>query len=370
MALPGAGVRAGLIGGGFIAGVHVAGIRATGAEVVAIASSSADRARVAADELAIPEAAASAAALIEDPRLDVVHICSPHATHAGFARAALVAGRHVVCEKPLAADPADAGELAALAAVAARSGRVAAVPFVYRYHPMVREARSLVAAGTLGPLITIGGAYLQDWRLTVPADGWWSDAAVTGPSRAFADIGSHLVDLLEFVGSDPVVAVDAATRTLRASSPTGRPVTTEDVAIALIRLRSGAIGTLAVSQMAHGHANGLTLELSGELASLAFDQERPEELVLGGERTVVLGRRRELLAPDAARLSRTPAGHPLGYLDAFRAFIADVYAAVAGVPAPGLPAFADAARAARITGAVLASASGSGWVDLEEEEAA
>src|SRR5690606_30833903 len=146
-------------------------------------------------------------------------------TNSAFAAAAIAAGKHVICEKPLATSVADAE---ALVRAAERAGVTATVPFVYRYHPMVREARSRVERGDLGTLLTIGGAYLQDWLLSDRDDDWRVDESFGGPSRAFADIGSHLVDLVEFVTGDPIARLNAVKRTVFSSRAQNRNIATED----------------------------------------------------------------------------------------------------------------------------------------------
>jgi len=354
----------GIIGGGFMAREHSAAARAARADVVGIASSSVEGAQRAAVALGIPRAYASPADLIADEAVDVVHVCTPNSSHAEYALAALAAGKHVVCEKPLAISVGDA-EL--LAARAAETGAVAAVPFVYRFHPMVREARARIARGDAGALLTVRGSYLQDWLLTDTDDDWRVDARAGGPSRAFADIGSHLVDLVEFVGGDRIARLSATTRTVFATRTRHSEIGTEDAVALAVETATGAIGTLLVSQVSPGRKNRLTIELGGSVESIAFDQEHPESLWLGRrEGSELLQRDARSLTPDAARLSVLPAGHPLGYHDAFTAFVSDVYAAVAGHAPDGLPTFADGLRAVRITEAVLEAAAGGGWVELPE----
>ncbi|MEI5583635.1 MULTISPECIES: Gfo/Idh/MocA family protein [unclassified Agromyces] len=356
-------LHAGFIGGGFMAAVHSRAARAARAELVAGASSSPGRAREAAERLGIAEPFESVEALLADPAVDVVHVCTPNSTHAAIARAALEAGKHVICEKPLATSSADA---AALAALAAERGLVAAVPFVYRFHPMAREARARIARGEAGRLVSVHGAYLQDWLAGPDSDDWRVDPALGGPSRAFADIGSHLVDLVEFVTGDRVARLNATTRTVydRRASAT---VATEDLAAVVVEFEGGAIGTLLVSQVAPGRKNGLVVEVAGTDASLRFEQERPEQLWIGGvEASRILERDAARLAPDAARLAIVPSGHPMGYQDAFNAFVADAYAAIAGGTAPdGLPGFDDGLRAVRVTEAVLASAESGDWTEVQ-----
>lgn len=354
--------RAGFVGGGFMAAVHSRAARAARAELVGASSSSPERAAAAAQRLGLGAAFDSLEAMLADPAIEIVHICTPNATHARFARAALEAGKHVICEKPLATTAADAAELVALAEA---KGLVAAVPFVYRFHPMAREARARVASGEAGRLLSVHGAYLQDWLAAPHDDDWRVDRAVGGPSRAFADIGSHLVDLVEFVAGERIVRLNAASRTVYADRATHSGIETEDLVALVIELESGALGTLLVSQVAPGRKNALTIELAGTDASVRFEQERPDTLWLGRtEASSVIERDASRLSADAARLAIVPAGHPMGYQDAFNAFVADAYAAIDGERPDGLPGFSDGLRAARVTEAVLASAGRRDWVEV------
>ncbi|MFB9643346.1 Gfo/Idh/MocA family protein [Agromyces lapidis] len=354
--------RAGFVGGGFMAAVHSRAARAARAELVGAASSSPERAAAAVERLGLGAAFESLEAMLADPAVEVVHICTPNATHAGFARAALEAGKHVICEKPLATTAADAADLVALADA---RGLVAAVPFVYRFHPMAREARARVAAGEAGRLLSVHGAYLQDWLAAPHDDDWRVDRAVGGPSRAFADIGSHLVDLVEFVAGERIVRLNAASRTVYADRATHSGIETEDLVALVVELDSGALGTLLVSQVAPGRKNALSIELAGTDASVRFEQERPDTLWLGRTgASSVIERDASRLSADAARLAIVPAGHPMGYQDAFNAFVADAYAAIDGAAPDGLPSFADGLRAAQVTEAVLASAERRDWVEV------
>ena len=246
----------------------------------------------------------------------------------------------------------------------------------------MREARARIAAGSLGPGHLIHGGYLQDGLSTAEDDNWRVDSELGGPSRAFADIGSHWCDLVEFISGDRIAAICAQTsrvfgeRAERGSArafeaaATGdsgkrRAVSTEDAVTALFRTASGARGTLIVSQISPGRKNHLHVELACAEASVRFEQEHPETLWLGRrEHTETVWRDPAALVPDAARLAIVPAGHPQGYLDCFDLFVADSYAAIAGSAPDGLPTFADGARSARIIDAVLASAETGGWVEL------
>ncbi len=351
-----------VVGGGFMATVHSRAARAARARLRGLVSSSPERSQYAATDLGFERAYASLGELVSDRELDVVHVTTPNALHADQVLAVLRAGLHVVCEKPLATSAVDARSLVH---AADEAGLVGTVPFVYRYHPMVREARALVAAGEIGEILTIDAAYLQDWLLSAGDANWRATGTAGGRSRAFADIGSHLVDLLEFVTGDRIVRLSARTRTVFAERG-GRPVANEDLAALLVEFAAGSLGSLLVSQMAAGRKNGLVFELHGSHRAVRFEQENPETLWIGDRASsTVRLREAATLHPDAARLSIVPSGHPMGYQDAFDGFVRDAYAAIGGARPDGLPTFRDGLRAALVTEAVLSSAAGAGaWTTV------
>jgi predicted dehydrogenase len=355
-------VRFGIVGTGFMARVHAHAVRSAGGVVTCVAGSSPERAHRAAPELQAQRAAGSLEELVEADDVDVVSVCTPNHLHVEMAERALTAGKHVVCEKPLALTAADAEQLVASAA---RAGVVHAVPFVYRYYPMVREARARIASGEAGRLWLLHGSYLQDWLAPAATTNWRVDPARAGVSRAFADIGVHWCDLMEFVTGHRIAALTATTaRAHDARGDDGRPVATEDGACLLFRTDQGATGSVLVSQVSPGRKNALSFSFDGTEASFAFHQERPETLWVGGTaEDRVVHRDPAHLSSDAARLAVLPPGHPQGYQDCFNGFMTDVVAAVRGAELPGLPTFADGARAAHVTDAVVASAAGGGWVE-------
>jgi predicted dehydrogenase len=380
-------LRVGIAGAGFIGAVHARSARLAGARVAGVAASTPESAQRAADRLGASKAYASAEALVADPAIDVVHICTPNHLHAPLAHAALAAGKHVVCEKPLATTAAEAE---ALDDAARAAGRVAAVPFVYRYYPTVREARARVASGALGAVHLVHGVYLQDWLLSAEDHNWRVDPGLGGASRAFADIGSHWCDLAEFVTGHRITRLAARTHTAvpeRRDGPARaafaaagdgddggaralRPVATEDVALLQFETDGGAMGSLVVSQVSAGRKNALRLEVDAADGALAFDQEEPEALWWGRRAHATLLRRDPAtLSPEAARLATLPPGHPQGYADCFDLFVADVYAAIGdgdgdAAEPDGLPRFADGVRAARLTETVIASAREQQWIDV------
>ncbi|MFD7157462.1 Gfo/Idh/MocA family protein [Kribbella sp. NPDC059898] len=357
-------LRVGIVGGGFMGQVHGRSALVSGATVVGVVGSSPAKAEAAAEATGAERGFATLDDLLAAD-VDVVHVCTPNNTHREVTLKALAAGKHVVCEKPLATSVQDAG---GLQAAAADAGLVGAVPFVYRYHPMVRELRARIAAGEAGLITSLHGSYLQDWLAGADDQNWRVDDTTGGPSRTFADIGSHWCDLAEFVTGDRIAAISAQLRTVRAERG-GVQVRTEDLATAQFRTEAGVVGTIVVSQVAAGRKNRLYLEVSGTESSFGFDQEDPDRLWVGHRAgSQLLTRDPETLSPDAARVNRLPAGHAQGYQDAFDSFVADSYAAVLGETPVGLPDFAAGARSARVVDAVLRSAANdSAWTTVDNQ---
>jgi predicted dehydrogenase len=372
-------VRAAVIGAGFIGPQHVDAIRRTGyAEVVTLVDVTPERSRTASACLGIESDLVSPEQVFAHPDVDVIHVCTPNATHVDFATRALEAGKHVVVEKPLSDR---ASEASALAALARDRGRHGMVTFTYRGYPMVRRARAMIAAGELGAPRLAHGSYLQDW-LSEPTDyNWRLEAAHAGRSRAVADIGMHWFDTTEFVSGLAVEAVladlatiipervrpIAATATFGGAAGDGDRVaiTTEDVAMLLVRFQGGARGTVTVSQVSPGHKNDLEIEVAGSTASLRWRQESPERLWVGtraDSRTLVRGPgTQEAGVPDL------PPGHPEGWGEALRDLFRPFYRAVSlGVPPQDLPTDTyptlDAGRrAVAFVEAVLASHASGRW---------
>ncbi|MHA7220967.1 Gfo/Idh/MocA family protein [Arthrobacter sp. RHLT1-20] len=355
-------LRAGFIGSGFMTGIHARAVRAVGAIPAGVASSTPESAEAASVRLGLGPAFSSVEQLLADDSIDVVHICTPNTTHAELTEAAIRAGKHVICEKPLATSAADGARLTRLAADA---DAVGVVPFVYRFHPMVREARSRVRNGQAGRILSVQGSYLQDWLLSSEDNDWRVDEKLGGPSRAFADIGSHLCDLIEFVLDDRIQHLTALTRTVFRQRGSTTEVKTEDIVSVLFETRKGTVGTLMISQVAPGRKNRLALEIGAMAESLFFDQENPELLWVGRRGGAqLLQRDAAVLDPAAAKYSVVPPGHPQGYQDAFNALMGDAYAAMDGRVPDGLPVFADGYRSAVLTEAILESNARRTWVEV------
>lgn len=367
-------IGVGVIGVGFAGRIHARSALLAGGRLAGVVGSTPERTRAIAGQLGDCRAFLSAQELIADPSVEVVHVCTPNHLHAGLAEAALRAGKHVVCEKPLTVDLPSAERLVTLAE---SSGLVATVPFVYRFYPLVRTARDRVHGGDLGTLRLIHGTYLQDWLMAAGDYNWRVDPLEGGPSRAFADIGSHWCDLVEFVTGQRITRLCARLSTFldeRFAAP-GRVsfsatldegervgVNTEDAALVLFETDGGAVGSVVVSQVSPGRKNRLWFEVDGSRHSVAFDQEQPETLWIGGRDESGLVARGAPGAGDASRsFDMLPAGHPRGYHDCFDAFVADTYRAVRGEVPEGLPLFSDGLRAVRVTEAVLTSARTGTW---------
>ncbi len=371
-------LRIAIAGTGFIGAVHARSARLAGARLVGVSASTPERSDAAARALGAERAFESSEVLVESADVDVVHICTPNHLHLPLAEAALAAGKHVICEKPLATDLAGAKQLVDAAAAA---GTAAAVPFVYRYYPTVREARDRVRTGATGPVRLVHGTYLQDWLTDPEDDNWRVDAALGGASRAFGDIGSHWCDLAEFITGQRITRLSARTLTavperLHAEHTVAfarangagekRAVDTEDAAVVQFETDGGAVGSTVISQISPGRKNRIWIEVDGAQEAVRFSQEEPETL-WSGRRSGATLVPRDLagMGPDATRLSFLPAGHPQGYADCFDAFVAEAHAAARGeAPAEGMPLFADGLRSAQIVDAVMTSAREQRWVDV------
>ena len=375
-------IGAAVVGTGFIGVVHVEALRRLGVQVHGVVGSSQDRAKVRSRELGLPPAYESFKAMLADPRVEVVHITSPNHLHHEHASAALRAGKHVVCEKPLAMTPAQSAELLQLAE---QSGRVHAVNFNLRFYPLCRHVRGLVKQGELGDIRLISGHYLQDWLLLDTDWNWRLEPELGGELRAVADIGSHWMDLTTFLAGKRITSVmaDLATFIKTRRQPAGpvetfttdhggktvaREIHTEDSAMILLRYEDETRGALTVSQVSPGRKNSLVFEIDGSTSAAAWNSERPDELWLGhrGRPNEILLRDPALLNEDARAATSLPGGHAEGFADTFKALYAAVYRAVAeGKPGEGYPTFADGHDEMLVCDAVARSSRERRWVDVE-----
>jgi predicted dehydrogenase len=374
-------IRAAVAGTGFIGVVHVEALRRLGVEVTGIVGSSYERAAEKAAAENLPDPYESFEAMLADERVDVVHLATPNHLHDAQVRAVLAAGKHVVCEKPLAMTSAQTGELLELARA---SGLVHAVNFNQRFYPKNLHARAVVRAGELGSVRLVTGGFLQDWLLYDTDWSWRLEPELGGGLRVVGDIGSHWLDLTSFLIGRRVEAVmaDLATFMPVRRQPVGRvetftsgaaaetverEITTEDAAGLLVRYEGGARGIAALSQVSAGRKNHLNWEINGAEASAAWRAERPEELWIGrrDQPSELLLRDPGQLAPHAAAHTSMPAGHAEGFGETFRELYRAVYRAVAaGAPPaePDYPTFADGHEQALIADAIARSNAEGRWV--------
>jgi predicted dehydrogenase len=352
--------RAGLIGAGRIADLHATGLRAAGIALAGVVASTPDRSAAAADRLAAGRPYATVEDLVTAPDIDVVHVASPSAFHAQHLELALEAGKPVVCEKPMTTSLADAERLVDLAE---RRGAMGTVAFTYRFQPAVIEGRRRIAAGELGPLVSVDGRYLQDWMLTAPATEWRLHPATNGPSRAWNDIGSHLADLVEHLTGSWITAIAALQRGIVAAVP-DRPEPDDGVS-ASIALQDGAIGSLLVSQVAPGHVNDLAVEVMGERGSLRIDLAHSEQLWSGA----VGGTSRSFTGGELESGVGVAGFEPRGGFDdlihGFAAFIRDSYALFDGAELDHVPTLTDGLRAARLSSAVREATTSRTWASVD-----
>ena len=373
--------RVAILGAGFIGEVHRRSAVLAGAQVVGVMASTPERSREVAADWGVEHAYADIDEVVASDA-EIVHICTPNASHVPFSVALMEAGKHVLCEKPLGIGVADAQQAAE---VAARTGVVNTIPFAYRYHPMAREMRARVQSEEFGAINLVHGSYLQDWLLNPNSTSWRVDSRAGGPSRAFGDIGSHWCDLMEWVTGDRIAELVATTSITIKQRPAATAasfsavqsdaplvdVDTEDSALILFRTAADVAGSAVISQLAAGRKNRLWVEVDGMQQSAVFDQELPEQLWLGAEDSQrILVRDPNQHGAEQRRLSGLPAGHPQGYAQCFDNYVADSYAAVdahdgRGEVPDGLSTFADGLRAAKICDAMLRSAESRQWVSVD-----
>lgn len=379
-------IRTGVIGTGFIGPVHIEALRRLGfVQVVAIADMNMEIAEKKAKQLHVPKAYGCYQDLVHDPDIECVHICTPNDLHYDMVKAVLEAGKHVVCDKPLALNAEQARELDACAR---KAGVVAAVNFNVRFYPMVHQMKAMIEAGELGRIFAINGSYQQDWLLKETDYSWRLEPKQSGESRAIADIGSHWVDCAEFISGLRIseVFADFATFYPTRKKPlkpvetySGKiltnedyrdvPISTEDYATVLLHFHNGAHGSLTVNQAAAGCKNRLYLEIFGSKKSLRFDSERPNELWIG-ERDGYNGellRDPSLLYPLAQELVSYPGGHNEGFSDTFKQCFAKVYSYILqdgiqkGLPVC-FPTFEDGVREVSLCDSIVLSAKEARWI--------
>ena len=376
-------IKIGVVGTGFIGPAHIEALRRLpNVEVVGLCEVNIELATAKAKQLGIPKAYVFDD-LLKDESIQSVHICTPNFLHYSQSKAALLAGKHVICEKPLAKDLHEAEELVALAA---QTGLVNAVHFNLRYYPLVRQMKTMREKGDLGDVYSILGSYLQDWLFYETDYNWRLEPDKSGASRAIADIGSHLMDVIEYITGLKTVEVMADFNTIHKTRKkplkpvetySGKmlqpedyvdvPINTEDHANVLLRFDNGNRGSVTVSQVSAGRKNQLKLEISGAKKTFAFNSESPNELWIGNRDgyNQSLMRDPSLAYPEASAIMSFPGGHNEGFPDTSKQMFKEVYAVIEvgkQPEKPSFPTFADGYRELLICERILESHRKQAWV--------
>jgi len=375
--------RTAVIGTGFMGRVHLEALRRVEfVEVAAIAGRNAEAAQRLGAGFSIP-ITIDYHDVLRDPAINAVHICTSNAQHFAVSKDALQAGKHVLCEKPLATSVAEGRELVALAATQKLRNCVC---HNLRFYPMVQQMRRMCEAGDLGEILILHGTYFQDWLLYDTDWNWRVDANAGGPSRCMADIGSHWFDLAEHITGLRVSSLCADLQTFHATRKQPKrsvetfankllapqdyleiPVDTEDFGTVMFHMGARARGSVTASQVSAGRKNRLNIEIYGTKSSVAWNQERPDELWIGhrDRGNEVFLKDPALLKPVAREFADLPGGHSEGYDDTFKQLFRRFYGSIAGTDsATEYPQFADGLRQLLILDAALRSHRTRAWVDV------
>lgn len=380
-----------VVGVGFIGAEHIEAIRRTNlATVAAIVGRSPEQTEQKAKALGIPAFYTDYDAVLQDPSIQVIHICTPNHLHYAMARKALFAGKHVVCEKPMTMTRAEAEELLALAR---ERGLVHAIHFNIRYYPLIRQAKEMIARGQIGRIYSVTGSYLQDWLIKDTDYSWRLESAQSGTTRAVGDIGTHWMDLIEYVTGDRITEVNADLATflpvrkkpkksvetwsgkiLKNEDYDPVSIDTEDYASVLFHSAGGIRGVYTVNQMAAGHKNRVFFEVDGEKASLSWNSEVPNELQVGyrDKGNEVLIRDPSLAYPSAASIMTLPGGHNEGFADTSKQLFKEVYEYILqgdlSVAAP-FPTFENGLYEAKLCDAIVKSCASRSWIAVDVPDA-
>jgi len=382
-------IRAAVIGTGFIGPAHIEALkRIGGVDVVAVASVEPDKAKEIADEFSISKVYSDWTEVVADGDVQVIHNCTPNNLHYQVNRAAIVAGKHIVSEKPLTLNSRESAELVRLAKA---KGVVNAIDFNYRFYPLIQQAREMVRRGELGKIFLVHGHYLQDWLFYETDWNWRVDAKVGGASRAVADIGSHWCDLTQFVTGLRVESVFAELVTVhkrrtkpahaietfreRNSGSDGRSkqvaVNTEDMGIVILKFDNGTRGVFTVSQVSAGRKNYQSFEIDGSAKSISWNQEEPNQMWVGYREKAneILLKDPSLMNSGARKYAHYPGGHPEGYPDGLKNFLGNVYEFIRSKrnpvkERPEFPTFEDGHFEMKLVEAVLKSNKTKKWVSV------
>jgi predicted dehydrogenase len=378
-------VKVGVIGTGFIGPAHIEALRRLGnIEVVALGECSQEVAKSKAEMLGVEKCYGDYKQLLKDKDIQSVHVCSPNYLHYQMAKEALEAGKHVICEKPLTISVPEAEELVELAA---RKGLVNAVNFNIRYYPLMRQIKTMIEKGDVGDILAIQGSYLQDWLFYQTDYNWRLEPEMSGQSRAIADIGSHWMDLIEYITGLEIheVCADFATfhkirkkplkpietyagKVLQPEDYQDMPINTEDYATVLFGFGNNGRGVMTVNQVAAGRKNRLYFELDGSKQSIAWESETPNQIWIGrrdGNNEVMM-RDPSLVYPECRGLIDYPGGHNEGFPDTFKQLLKEVYAHISGEKSGQTfyPTFKDGLREIVLCEKIIESNKNRTWVTI------
>ncbi len=377
-------IKTAIVGTGFMGKVHTENVRRLpNVEVAAVVGSRPDRAQQFAEAMSIPIATADLNAVLANKEIEAVHICTPNVDHFPQSLAAINAGKAVLCEKPMTMSVAEARQLVA---AAEDHKTVNAVQHNLRYYPVLQQVRQMIAKGDLGDILIAQGTYSQDWLLYDTDWNWRIDTKENGQLRVMGDIGSHWMDLAQYLTGLPITALcaDLATFHKMRKQPKGSvetfsgktaapqdytefPVESDDFGSVLIHLGERARGAFTVSQMSAGRKNRFFVEIFGTKAGIAWNQEAPDELWIGhrNEPNQILIKDASLFYREAAKFADLPGGHSEGYDDSHKQVFKNFYARVADPSVPvDYPTFADGLHGMILLEKISESSARKGWVEV------
>ncbi|MCC7342269.1 MAG: Gfo/Idh/MocA family oxidoreductase [Bryobacterales bacterium] len=376
-------IKTAIIGTGFMGAVHAEGIRRLGnVDIACIAGLTDELASGFAKQIGVEKSTSDYKAVLADPSIQAVHVCTPNALHYPISKEAMEAGKAVLCEKPLALDVTQAQDLVD---TAAKTGSVNCLNHNLRYYPLPQQIREMIAAGELGDILNVQGTYAQDWLLYDTDYNWRIERKDNGALRAVGDIGSHWMDMIQHVTGlkitalcadlatfhktrkKPKMAIDAfAGKTFTPDDYDEVPIDTEDYGAVLLHLGDRARGAFTVTQLAAGCKNRFQIEIFGTKRGVIWNQERPNELWIGerNEANRLLLKDPSLLGPKARTYASLPGGHVEGYADThknvYRAFYRKVADASVAVE---YPTFNDGLLGMKLLEKIIESDKKRCWVD-------
>jgi predicted dehydrogenase len=376
-------VKTAVIGSGFMGRVHSEAIRRLGyVDIAAVVAHTAEEASAFGESMGVERTTADYREILADPTIEAVHICTPNSLHYPMSKAALEAGKAVLCEKPLSMSVAEAEDMVKLAEAKKLAN---CVNHNLRFYPVVQQIRRMIENGELGEVLVVQGTYSQDWLLYDTDYNWRIEKAANGPLRVVGDIGSHWMDLVQHLTGLKITALCAdlnvvhktrkkpkhsiqtfAGKTLRPEDYDQVPIATEDFGAVLVHLGDRARGAYTVSQVNAGCKNRFQMEIFGTKCGVIWNQERPDELWIGHRNSPnqIILKDPSMLDPQAAAYADLPGGHSEGYDDTHKQIFKRFYKKVADPSAPvEYPTFADGLHGMRLLEKVIESNAKRGWVD-------